>query len=76
MTVEQLDDGTVTGSGNLGSVEFTVTGQHSYPDVTFTAWSQGAVYLTFEGEFTDAETVEGFLEGWGGDITLSRVDEV
>ena len=56
--------GEITGSGGLGSYMFTVRGMHVHPDVSFTGWREGE-FLTFKGEFTDDDTVEGRIT-WPG----------
>jgi hypothetical protein len=63
LTLSEADDGSVTGTahldlGTFGTTDGPVTGNHEHPSVTLIAQTDTA-QATFDGAFSDANTVPG-----------------
>jgi hypothetical protein len=63
------NDGEIDGTGfvQFGSstLTITVTGDHDHPDVEFTGRATNFDSFEFRGEFEDANTVHGHVDGSG-----------
>lgn len=70
VTLNENDTGDVTGSGTLSgstSIAMTITGTHTYPNVSFTAHANGYEDMNFTGKLAAGETasITGTLNGSG-----------
>jgi hypothetical protein len=54
-----------SGSGTLGAISVTISGQNNYPNVTFTGSPAGYQAFSFVGQFTSLTQITGLVNGSG-----------
>lgn len=54
-----------SGSGYLGNLSVSISGENHYPNVTFTFYSSGYQPASFAGQFTTPTKMTGFVNGSG-----------
>ncbi len=63
-------DGSLSGTGSVAAttgppLPFTVTGTHAHPNFSLVARAPAFEDINFQGQFTDANTIDGMLTGAG-----------